>query len=158
CVPQRVLEAKRQHAEDAVAITQWFEQLQKTIEDYGIQPSDIWNMDETGFQIGVGKDQLVVTRRSRATYLGIPTNRESATAVEAISAAGGYIPAFLILTGKVHMSRWYHLAELVCDTVIGVSDTGYTNDELSYAWLKHFDKWSKKQHTGKYRLLLLDGY
>jgi hypothetical protein len=45
-------------------------------------------MDETGFQIGVGKDQMVVTKRRRAHYFSLPTNRESATAVEAISAAG----------------------------------------------------------------------
>ncbi|KAF5139507.1 hypothetical protein E5D57_003303 [Metarhizium anisopliae] len=38
----------------------------------------------------------------RASYLGMPTNRESATAIEAISAGGSYTPAFLILTGAVH--------------------------------------------------------
>ena len=89
---------------------------------------DTWNMDETGFRIGVGKNQMVVTRRRRVTYLGLPTNRESATAIEAISATGAYTPAFLVLTGKVHMSNWYRVKELDGDTVIAVNDSGYWND------------------------------
>lgn len=62
-------------------------------------------MDETGFQIGVGKDKMVITKHKRAYYFAIPTNRELATAIEAISAAGDYIPAFLILSSSIHMSR-----------------------------------------------------
>jgi hypothetical protein len=59
-------------------------------------------MDETGFRIGVGKDQFVITRRKRSQYFGLAENRESATAIEAINAAGDHIPAFLILAGQVH--------------------------------------------------------
>jgi hypothetical protein len=32
----------------------------------------------------------------------MPWNRESATAIEAISTGGHYIPAFLILSGQIH--------------------------------------------------------
>ena len=74
---------------------------------YGILNQDIWNMDETRFCIGVGRDQLVITRQKRQLYLEVPTNRESATVVEAISGGGCYIPAFLILSGIRHMARWY---------------------------------------------------
>jgi len=45
-------------------------------------------MDETGFCIGVGRDQLVITKQRRQLYLGVPTNCESATVVEAISGGG----------------------------------------------------------------------
>jgi len=45
--------------------------------------------------------------RKRQYYLGIPENRESATSIEAVSAAGGYIPAFVILSGQRQMARWY---------------------------------------------------
>ena len=92
-------------------------------------------MDETGFCIGVGKDQLMVTRRRKVRYFGLPTNRESATAIRGISAEGAYIPVFLILLGKVHMSNWYHVKELEGGTVIAVTDSGYSNTELSLQWL-----------------------
>ena len=97
-------------------------------------------MDETGFRIGVGKDQLVVTRRRKVRYFGLPTNRESATAIEGISAAGVFLPAFLILSGKVHMSNWYNIKELEGDTIIAVTDSGYSNAELSLQWLQHFQR------------------
>ncbi|KAM4058340.1 DDE superfamily endonuclease [Hirsutella rhossiliensis] len=99
---------------------------------------------------------LVVTKSRRSQYFGIEENRESATAVEAISADGRYIPAFLILSGKVHLEQWYGIKELDGDTLIGVTETGFTNDQLNLAWIQHFDKHAKSK--GAWRLLLLDGH
>ncbi|KJZ70102.1 hypothetical protein HIM_10505 [Hirsutella minnesotensis 3608] len=156
--PSKVLDANRQASEDVEMLNEYFQKLRAVIEANGVVPDDIWNMDETGFQIGVGKDQLVVTRRRRAQYFGLPTNRESATAIEAVSAGGKVVPLFLILSGQVHMSQWYQVKELEGDTVIGTSPTGYSNDRHSLSWLKHFDHHSKKQTVGSKRLLLMDGY
>ena len=102
-------------------MAEYFRRLQAVIEGEGIVPKDIWNMDETGFQIGVGKDQLIVTKQKKAHYFGIPENRESAMAIEAISAGGRFTPAFLILSGQLHMSQWYQQRELEGDTVIATS-------------------------------------
>ena len=90
--------------------------------------------------------------------MGIPTNRESATAIEAISTSGQYTPAFLILSGLVHLARWYKVKELHDDTAIYVSTTGYSNDQLSLEWIEHFHQHSKNKARGANRLLLLDGY
>lgn len=48
----------------------------------------------------------MVTKRKRAYYFSMLENRESATAVEAISAAGVACPAFLILSGQMVMSSF----------------------------------------------------
>ncbi|KAM4064000.1 DDE superfamily endonuclease [Hirsutella rhossiliensis] len=143
-------------AESVPHVTEYFKKLHETIASYGINPADIWNMDETGFRIGIGRDQVVVTKSRRSQYFGIEENRESATAVEAISADGRYIPAFLILSGKVHLEQWYGIKELDGDTLIGVTETGFTNDQLNLAWIQHFDKHAKSK--GAWRLLLLDGH
>ncbi|KJZ70789.1 hypothetical protein HIM_09802 [Hirsutella minnesotensis 3608] len=82
-------------------------------------------MDETGFRIGVGKDQLIVTKRARAHYFGIPENREFATAIEAMSANGEVIPAFLILAAQMHMASWYQIPELDQETVIRPTPTAF---------------------------------
>ena len=121
-------------------------------------PEDIWNMDETGFRIGIGKDQLIVTKRKRTHYFGIPENRESATAIEAISAGGQYIPAFLIVAGQVHMTQWYAQPELNPDTAIRPTPSGYTNDQVGLEWLEYFDKHTVKKVVGRKRLLILDGH
>lgn len=158
---QKRLEANRTASEDLERVLSYFNELRKQLER--VQPEDIWNMDETGFRIGVGKDQLVITRRTRAQYLGTPENRESATAIEAISAGGSYIPAFLILSGQRHMGNWYRTPELEEDTKIILSDSGYSNDEISFQWLQHFEEWTKIRKRGgrtesPIRLLILDGH
>jgi hypothetical protein len=157
-ISSHVLDANRHAAENPHVINAWFVKFKAIVSEHGIVTDDIWNMDETGFQIGVGKDQMVVTKRRRAQYFSLPTNRESATAVEAISAAGRVIPVFLILSGTMHMANWYRLEELDKDTVIGTSPTGYSNDELSMAWIQHFETHTRKGTIGSKRLLLMDGY
>ena len=53
---QKKLQAERQDAEDPLRIAEYFQQLQEVITDNGILLLDIWNIDETGFCIGVRKD------------------------------------------------------------------------------------------------------
>ena len=132
--------------------------LKAVIIDHGILPESTWNMDETGFRIGMGKDQLIVTKRKRAHYFGIPENRESAIAIECISAGGNHLPAFLILSGQMHMAQWYQVAELHLDTAIHPAESGYSNNEISLEWLKHFEEHSKRTSLGVKRLLILDGH
>ncbi|KAH5708175.1 hypothetical protein HBI81_256580 [Parastagonospora nodorum] len=103
---------------------------------------------------------MVVTaseRRSRpkAIQLG---NREWATAIAGINALGQAIPAFLILKARHHLSSWYKDGDLPQDWVIGVSDNGWTTNELGLAWLKHFDAYTKLHTVGAARLLILDGH
>ncbi|KJZ74247.1 hypothetical protein HIM_06253 [Hirsutella minnesotensis 3608] len=73
---QKKLHAERQASEDLTRVTNYFQTLEKVVQEHGIPPDDIWNMDETGFRIGVGKDQLIVTKGKRAHYFGIPENRD----------------------------------------------------------------------------------
>jgi len=42
--------------------------------------------------------------------------------------------------------------------VIAVSENGWTSHELAVQWIQHFDKYTKEQTQGKYRLLILDGH
>jgi len=53
--------------EDPKVIREWFTIVQRTIEENGIQPEDIYNFDKTGFTIGLISSQKVITR---ADYYG----------------------------------------------------------------------------------------
>lgn len=155
---QKRLEANRESAEDIETVNEYFLKLRQVLETYGIPPSDIWNMDETGFRIGTANNDFIVTKRSRAHFFGIPENRESATAIEAISAAGRVTPGFLILSGQTHMANWYRTPEIPEDMAISVSPTGYSNDEVSLGWIKHFQLHTAPLTVGQKRLLILDGH
>lgn len=154
---QQPLDAVRKAAHEVSDIEWWFNKFNDTMTTYGIQPSDLWNMDETGFRIGITKNKVVLTLEpKKKNFLPTASNRESLTVVEAINAAGCSIQPMVILHGKQHQAAWFkHLHD---DTLVGLSDSGYTNDILTLAWLEHFDELSKKQQVGAFRLLLLDNY
>ena len=38
-----------------------------------------------------------------------------------------------------------------------MSDSGYSNDEISLEWLEHFDKHTRKKQKGAWRMLIMDG-
>jgi hypothetical protein len=75
--------------------------------------------------------------------------------VQGVGATGKRIPPFLIFAGKVLISNWF-TEDLPRDWVIQVSPTGWTNNDLALAWLKHFDSHAKP--VGVYRLLIIDGH
>jgi len=118
----------------------------------------MYNYDESGFMIGYARSQWIVTKAiSRQSYLASSQTRELATVGETISGDGEVLPLLIVLSGQLHLEGWIN-NELDGDTLMAISDSGYTNDEISLAWLKHFDKFSAKRQTGAWRLLLLDNY
>jgi len=76
-------------------------------------------------------------------------------AVQGVSATGRVIPPFLIFAGKVLIANWF-TEDLPRNWVIQVSSTGWTNNNLALAWLKHFDTYARP--VGAYRLLIIDGH
>lgn len=42
--------------------------------------------------------------------------------------------------------------------LFGLSDIGYSNDELAAQWIKHFNRFIAPRQQGVYRLLLFDGH
>ena len=71
-------------------MSDWFRLVKNTRAKYGIPDEDVYNFDETGFQMGViGTAQVVTGSQRTGKALVIqPGNREWVTAVEAINASG----------------------------------------------------------------------
>jgi hypothetical protein len=62
----------------------------------------------------------------------------------------------VILSGKAHQSSWYR--NLPLDWTIGVSDNGWTTNQLGVEWAKHFNRHTAARTARVYRLLILDGH
>jgi hypothetical protein len=110
----RKYDYQRALCEDPQKISAWFARVQKTIAEFGILDSDIYNFDETGFQMGVASTSKVVTRsdrRNRPVVLQ-PGNREWATVIECINMTGWALDPMILFEGKVHISSWYEGSEL----------------------------------------------
>ena len=119
----------------------WFERFYHQYVEKSIVPEDCYNMDETGFRIGIGKDQWAITKDlKRPMYLLSASNRDLITAVECINAAGNVIAPKLILPGVLHQQAWFKNTNLDDDYLLATSSTGYTNDVLNADWIRHFHR------------------
>jgi hypothetical protein len=154
----RPYDRQRAVCEDPAVIGPWFTLVQSIKAKYGIVDEDTWNFDESGFIMGKISSQLVVTgseKPGKQKKLQ-PGDREWVTLVQGVSATGRVIPPFVIFAGKVLITSWF--ADLPQDWIITVSPTGWINNGLALAWLKHFDAHTKASSTGAYRLLIIDGH
>jgi hypothetical protein len=157
-VYNRKFDIQRAEVEDPKLISLWFKLVGDTIAKYGVTEEDIFNFDETGFQMGVISTSKVITTsdrkgRPRTRQLG---NRQWVTAIEAVNAKGWAIPPFIIFEGKLHQMTWYQTG--IPETWrVAVSDSGWTNDKLGLEWIQHFHE-NTKHCKGKWRLLLFDGH
>lgn len=102
----KAIDPKRTDAERISDIRRWYGELDVTIEAWGIQDEDIYNMDETGFQIGQGRDENVITQSSVDGKISSSFTRTLVTVIESIGVSGHVLPPFIIMPGKRHMVNW----------------------------------------------------
>jgi hypothetical protein len=154
----RKYDYQRAKCEDPVVVKGWFLLVRNTIAKYGIVDEDIYNFDETGFQMGVITTSKVVTSAEAERTDAIqPGNREWVTVIESVNSTGWVLPPMIIFKAKLHQKSWYD--NLPLDWRIGVSDNGWTTDLLGLEWLeKHFGPQTESRTVGRYRLLILDGH
>ncbi|PVH82784.1 hypothetical protein DL98DRAFT_355449, partial [Cadophora sp. DSE1049] len=111
-------------------ITGSFEKLEYLMKTYNIHWKDIFNIDEIGFRVSCISTSIVITHKNiKKVYTRDPTDRESVTVIECISAAGFAIDCYIIIPGKVYVEKMFD-NDLPPGTKILVSETGYSSDEL----------------------------
>ena len=153
---QKPMDKKRIDAEDVGYLSQWYDVLERFIKH--TRPRNIYNFDETGFQIGQLSSQKVVTKYPyKTSRIGAASTRESLTAIECIAADGWSAPPFFIVRGEQHLERWYH-DSLPKDYVIAPSANGFITDQLALNWLQHFHQHTYNRARGEQRILLFDGH
>ncbi|ODM23528.1 hypothetical protein SI65_01117 [Aspergillus cristatus] len=122
---------ERAKCEDPIIIHEWFDCVQRTILQYGIDPDDIYNFDETGFAMGLTATAKVVTRSEYYGQRSLlqPGNREWVTSIECTNASGWALPPCIIFKGKVFIEAWFD--DLPGDWRFEVSPNGWTSDEIT---------------------------
>jgi DDE superfamily endonuclease/Tc5 transposase DNA-binding domain len=151
------MSAQRLNSHKIEDIQEHFRNFQKCKDYWGIQDEDIYNFDETGFQIGVlSGEQVIVPADCIAVYTADPENKELITSVETINYGGRKVPPMIIFAGAYHLRRYFK-NDLDGDILFTRSSSGYSNDKLGIKYLKHFDQYTRNS-VGKYRMLLFDGH
>ena len=72
---QKSFDVDRKNSHNPVDIQDWFRRYHQVVSTNNITPGDIYNFDETGFRIVVGKNQLIITLDpTRPSYLASSNN------------------------------------------------------------------------------------
>ena len=156
----RSYDNQRALCEDPEKIHAWFKLVTNFMTKFGILEEDIYNFDETGFLMGIIGTTTVVTSSDRTTKpkLVQPGNRDWVTVIQSINSQGWAIPPFIIFKGVWNLDSWFDPTLLPYDWRITPSTNGWTTNEVTLDWLKHFDRQTRTKTKGVYRLLILDGH
>lgn len=140
----------------------FFDLLEKTVQQFGIGASRIYNMHETGISTVQKHLQKIVGQKGKKQIGKIKSAERgvTSTAVCCVSAAGHYIPPMLIFKMKNKKGEDMPPELQVGKpqgSIITVSDTGYINKALFLKYLHHFkdNVNSSEEHPV---ILLLDGH
>ncbi|RPA88837.1 hypothetical protein L873DRAFT_1849586 [Choiromyces venosus 120613-1] len=138
----------------------FFTNYQEILDRYGIHCARyIYNMDESEVRIGCPIGEIIVVPTEvKELYTASPENWKSLTIIEAIYADGTPSPTpVIICPGEKIIESWIH-ENLTGAEVITVSPTGYTNENITLAWLDHFIKHIEAGSDKHWHILLVDGY
>jgi DDE superfamily endonuclease len=150
------LDKNRFAAQDPIIISDWFKLFNNTIKEFNIHPSDIYNMDEKGFMVGMlQRTKVIISKYQIAKYMMEPGNREWVSLIECISLDGRLLFLWVIFKGKKQNLAWM---EMLGEGHIALSKNGWTDNELGLEWLKECFDPETQNTTNEYRLLLMDGH
>ncbi|KAJ5544037.1 hypothetical protein N7513_003311 [Penicillium frequentans] len=141
-ITRKPKEALRIQAEDTGRPTHWHE----------FEAHEIYNWDETSFQIGQGLNQNVHSTHQTAN-MTTGDQGENVTGIECISADGWVIFPWILIKGSVRLEDWYDLSDSY--RIIHLTPNGWTDNETAYRWLCSFHEPTKTRvKRGRPRLLL----
>ena len=170
----RYLEIERAVADnDLEAYMKFFDELEATCTKLHIEPSDRWNMDETGYQMGYAYASKKVVLRGSTIQPVTPGNREWVSEIACINATGESMPSYFIFKGKVITTQMGQEAvRSVPGCEIVVLENGWSDQSHALAWVRHFDIYTRREDHWEdiqeereaagepfgWRLLLMDGH
>jgi hypothetical protein len=155
----RSLNYRRAQSEDPKLIREWFNIISNTKAKYGICDEDVYNFDETGFQMGQIRSATVITssqRSSRPKQIQ-GHSQEWITVIQGINSQGWALPPFVIFKGKQYQSTWFD-EDFPEDWQLSLSSNGWTTNQHGLEWLKHFDLHTISRSKGQKRLLIIDAH
>lgn len=137
-------------------VTQYYDLLKKTLDEQGLVgcASRIYNMDESGLPLDHKPPKVVAWKGTKKVHCRTSGNKAQITVLVCANAAGAVIPPMVIFEGQRFNPEWSR-AE-VPDTLYGMSEKGWTDQELFYYWLTEL--FVKQIPPARPVILLLDGH
>ncbi|KAG9194058.1 hypothetical protein G6011_04093 [Alternaria panax] len=164
---QTAMDRKRHKADSGAKYSLYFKLLHDKMKEYELQPTQIYTMNEKGFQIGtLGRSKRVFDKvlynQKGITAALQDGSTEWITVLACVCSDGTALSPSLIFqsTAGALQSSWVDAIDPEKHSVfVSSSPTGWTNNDIGLAWVKEvFDRETRRKARSGYRLLLLDGH
>lgn len=140
-----------------ITVDAFFKLYDEVLAKYKFGPSDIYNMDESGFANVPTKVQKVVAQKG-SKHVGVAVGQERGVLVTlalAINACGQYMPPFFIFPQKKMNTIFLERAAPSSDGV--ANGSGWMKGPDFFLYMQHFVRHSKASKDTQ-KLLLLDNH
>ena len=122
---------KRLSALNPVIIKRFFAEFEQLRTEYNVEMEDIYNMDETGFQLGQIADNYVVYDPAVGhSVTSKSDNTQWASIIECVGV-NKVIKPYLIFTGKASEDHMFPNNEELSNIIWAFSPKGWTDNELA---------------------------
>jgi hypothetical protein len=154
----KLIASERHNGASKEVLQAHFQRFKKVIDDYAVKPENIWNMDETGTQLGASiATKVLGDARKKSAIVKKPNETEWVSVIECISSAGQTIKPVVIFKGKSVQLQWFNSSE-VPDWEYTTSTNGWTSNEIGLKWLTSVFIPETATKAGDYRVLVVDGH
>ena len=138
-------------------LADWFSLYKKTVKDYKIEKSDIYNMNEKNFVMKIQKKMKVICFRRHRALMTFDDNREWVFFIKCVIILNEMFKMWIIFKEKYQQKCWMKI--LSEDDHIIISENEWINNEIEFFWLKRcFESKTRKRQKEDYRLLIIDGH
>nr|CCA18230.1 hypothetical protein ALNC14_043730 [Albugo laibachii Nc14] len=131
---------KVSRARDSVSVAdlrRLLHKLAKLVIEHKLQPSQIFNMDEAGFESRSNTRKVVAIRGSSNVHTNIPETSFHLSFVAAVAACGFAVPPHFIVPG-MHVPRKILNECTVEGAAITTAAKGFINGDIFLKWIDHF--------------------
>ncbi|KAF5319127.1 hypothetical protein D9611_014093 [Ephemerocybe angulata] len=152
------LDTQRAQSLNPEAVKSWFDVVEKFVVEAGVEPENLYGMDESGFPMAYeGTDRVVGARGTKTQHQQGGADRENTTAVVTICADGTTVQPLLIFKGMYIKDDWIKGNSI--GAYVTTSEKGWTDTKIGCNWLEHiFEPATREKAGGRTRVLLLDGH
>ena len=139
-----------------VQVARFYDVLQETYEKHHLNPSRIWNVDESGLTT-VHRPGKIIARKGQRQVGKITSGEKgrTITAVCAFNPVGVYVPPMLVFPRARMAERL--LSGAPPGTIGATSKSGWIDSSLFMQWFEHFVKFANPS-VDQPHLILLDGH
>lgn len=153
------VEQKESRARDSVGVDdlrRLFHTLAKLVIEHKLQPSQIFNMDETSFESRSNTRKVVAIRGSPNVHTSSPETSFHLSFVAAVAACGFAVPPLVIVPGT-RVPRTILNECAVDGAAIATAAKGFISGDIFLKWIDHFTS-SAPAFVPLPTLLICDGY